>query len=177
MNVQDLITEALAMGAGGVITVFAGYYLFGKDIRAYLKIKEDKDSGLDGKKELLHLRLQAHERVILFVERINPSNLFLRLYQQGMVVEELQVLALNELRTEYQHNISQQLYIGTQAWQVVRKLKDDTVAMINNAAKSLDKEASAAVLSKVILSYMGEMEQNPYELSQELLKKDIHHLF
>lgn len=174
MNLQDLMTQAIALAIGGVVTVSAGYYLLKNDIRTYLDLKA---MGAKDKEGLLSLRLQAHERLILFVERINPSNLFLRLHQQGLTAKELQSHILTEIRTEYQHNVSQQLYIGAETWQMVRKLKDDTLMMINNAKQSLPEEASSVDLSKLVLQHLTGISENPYDLTQLLIKKDIHQLF
>ena len=123
------------------------------------------------------LRLQAHERLIVFIDRINPSNLLLRLHQPNISVAALQTMALNEINAEYQHNIAQQLYVNTLSWQVVRKLKEDTAAMVNNAVQGLPQTAEGIDLSKKILQHMSEIEENPFELAIGLLKKEIHGLF
>ena len=116
--------------------------------------------------------------MIIFIDRINPSNLLIRLHQQGIGADALQMLIISEIRTEYQHNIAQQLYIGPVTWNVIRKLKDDTIAMVNNAVKNLPEEQTTGVdLSKKILNHMSAIEENPYELTMELVKKDIQKLF
>lgn len=177
MDIQKFITEAGVLVVGGVATVSAGYYLVKDDIRTYFRLKfsdqnKEKENGT-----LLSLRLQAHERLIVFIERINPSNLFIRVHQQGISLAELQVIVLNEIRSEYQHNITQQLYISTATWDVLKKLKDDTIAMVNNGVKSLPADASGVDLSRKVLQHMAGIENNPYDLTLDLIKKDIHQLF
>lgn len=126
----------------------------------------------------LHLRLQAYERVILFVERINPENMFIRLHVSGMSAEDMQRVILTEIRAEYQHNITQQLYVSNGSWILLRKLKDDTIGMVNSALKSLPQQSSGMDLSKAILNYLGEQEaDNPYELALAVIKRDIQQLF
>ncbi|PTS99462.1 hypothetical protein DBR11_12340 [Pedobacter sp. HMWF019] len=176
MNIQDFVAATFGLSIAGVVTVSAGYYLLKQDIHQYLKLKSS-ESGGTAQAELLTLRLQAHERLILFVDRINPASLFLRLHQQGMSAALLHALILEEVRTEYQHNVTQQLYIGTATWQAVRKLKEDTLIMINHARHNLPDEALAAELYKMVLQHLGGMEHNPYDLSQELITKEIHLLF
>ncbi len=176
MDLDRFLTEAGALVIGGVATVSAGYYLIRGDIQTYLRLKfsdqkKEKDS------PLLSLRLQAHERLIVFIERINPSNLFIRVHQQGISLAELRATILNEIRAEYQHNITQQLYISTETWNVVKKLKEDTIAMVNNGAKSLPDEATGVDLSRKVLQHMAGIENNPYDLTLDLIKKDIHQLF
>lgn len=176
MDLQKFLTEAGVLVVGGVATVSAGYYLIRDDIRTYFRLKfSDQKKGKES--PLLSLRLQAHERLIVFIERINPSNLFIRVHQQGISLAELQATVLNEIRSEYQHNITQQLYISTATWDVVKKLKEDTIAMVNNGVKSLPADATGVDLSRKVLQHMAGIENNPYDLTLDLIKKDIHQLF
>jgi hypothetical protein len=131
----------------------------------------------DERNTLLQLRLQAHERLIVFIDRLNPANLFLRLHQPGITAQELQGLILNEVRSEYQHNVSQQLYLSAANWIVLSKLKEDTLAMINNAVAALPAQAAGVDLSRKVLEHVAVMSENPYDLTISLLKKDIHQLF
>ncbi|EDM35601.1 hypothetical protein PBAL39_03629 [Pedobacter sp. BAL39] len=173
----DLITAGASIAIGGAVTVTLGYYLVRNDIQAFLKLKTPLRQKDDGSDHLLSLRLQAHERLIIFIERINPSNLLLRLHHQGIAVKDLQVLILNEIKAEYQHNVTQQLYVSAEVWNVVRQLKDDTLAMVNNAVEGLPPQATGVDLSRKVLQKMSVIEENPYDLTLDLIKKDIHRLF
>ncbi|MBB6500907.1 hypothetical protein [Pedobacter cryoconitis] len=176
MNVQYFLTLVAVLAAGGMITVIFTWFLTRNDIQQYISLKS-AESRKEQQQHLLPLRLQAHERMIVFVERLNPSNLFIRLHQPGMTAKELQSLVLNEIRSEYQHNVTQQLYVSTSAWNVVRKLKEDTIAMLNNAVAGLPAGASGVELSRKVLEHMASVNDNPYDLTLELIQKDIHQLF
>jgi hypothetical protein len=176
MDIEKFLTDAAILVIGGVATVSAGYYLIKDDIRNYFRLKF-ADRGKEETAQLLSLRLQAHERLIVFIERINPLNLFIRLHQQGIALSTLQATVLNEIRSEYQHNITQQLYISSATWDVVRKLKDDTIAMVNNGVNGLPENATGVDLSRKVLQHMAGIENSPYDLTLDLIKKDIHKLF
>ncbi|MBB5441348.1 hypothetical protein HDC92_005056 [Pedobacter sp. AK017] len=176
MDLQKFLTDAAVLIIGGVATVSAGYYLIRDDIRNYFRLKFAAQKKEENP-QLLSLRLQAHERLIVFIERINPSNLFIRLHQQGISVQELQATILNEIRAEYQHNVTQQLYISSATWNVVKQLKDDTIAMVNNGVENLSPDATGVDLSRKILQHMTGIENNPYDLTLDLIKNDIHLLF
>jgi hypothetical protein len=154
----------------GIIILSFAYYLFRREFDRYLGVKFNQQTGND---QLMPLKLQAHERIIVFVERINPSNILIRLHQQGISVADLQSLVINEINSEYQHNITQQLYINDETWNVVRKLKEDTIAMIGNAAQGLPSDATGVDLSKKVLTHMATMQENPYDLTLILIKKGI----
>lgn len=176
MNAQQIITDVVILFAGIFLSLLAIYYVLKNDIQQFFNLKSielEKES----RAHILPLRLQAHERLIIFVDRINPANLLVRLHQQGIGIATLQAGILNEVRSEFQHNITQQLYIGSVTWNVVRKLKDDTIAMINNAVQGLPADANGIELSKAILQHMASIDENPYDLTIELVKKDIQKLF
>jgi hypothetical protein len=176
MNITYFFTQVAIFALGGIITVAAAYLLLKNDIQNYFRFKTlaaNKDNSVS----LFPLRLQAYERLIIFTERINPANLLVRLHQQGIGVKELQTIIINDVKTEYQHNITQQLYVDTVSWNVVRKLKDDTIAMINNVVQGLPENATGIDISKKVLQHMSGIEENPYDLTIDHLKKDIHKLF
>jgi hypothetical protein len=126
----------------------------------------------------LPLRLQAYERSVLFIERINPSNLFIRLQSPGMTAIQLHQLVLSDIRSEYQHNISQQIYVSDVSWTVVKRIKDETIGIVSSALNSLPAEASAMDLSKSVLTHLANLEsENPYDVALSLIKRDIQNLF
>lgn len=176
MDLSKFLLNTATLAVGGTIIVVVAYYMVRNDIMNYLSSKKGAVVPED-KSNLLQLRLQAHERMIIFVDRINPSNLLLRLHQQGIEVGVLQLMAVNEIKTEFQHNITQQLYLEAATWKVVLQLKDDTIAMINNGVKNLAADASGVELSKKVLHHMSGIDENPYELTIGLIKQDIHKLF
>lgn len=176
MNIQHLLTEIAILSCGGIITCAVAYTIVKKDLMNYLQSsKSDENSQI--KIHLLSLRLQAHERLVVFMDRMNPANLFLRLHQPGISLANLHDAILNEIKSEYQHNVAQQLYIKSDTWDVVTKLKDDTIAMINNTVRSMSEDSQGIDLSRKVLLHMANMEENPYELTLDLIKKDIHQLF
>lgn len=176
MNIPYFLTLVAILAIGGSITVAFAWYLIRNEVQKYFQLKSF-EARKEERSHLLPLRLQAHERMIVFIERINPANLFVRLHQQGISARELQGIILNEIRTEYQHNVTQQLYVNPVSWNVLRKLKEDTIAMLNNAVAGLPAEASGIDLSRKVLEHMASISENPYDLSLELIQKDIHQLF
>jgi hypothetical protein len=90
---------------------------------------------------------------------------------------DLYSIISEEIRNEYQHNITQQIYVSSRAWGVVKHVKDDTLAIIHNAVKSLPQDATGLDLSKVILGRLSELDTNPYDVGTTLLRADIEQLF
>lgn len=188
MNITYLVIPFLFQIISVVSIVVISWYFIRLDILKYFKAASTGNTKgtetaagnetLTGdRNSLLTLRLQAHERLIVFTDRLNPANLFLRLHQPGISAKELQSLILNEIRLEYQHNVTQQLYVSSENWRIMSKLKEDTLAMINNAVAGLPADASGVDLSRIVLEHMAGIKENPYDLTLELIKRDIHQLF
>jgi hypothetical protein len=127
--------------------------------------------------QTLPLRLQAYERVVLFIERINPSNLLIRLNNPDYSAAELYMLIVAELRNEYQHNVTQQIYVSSNTWAIVKRLKDETLSVVNNAIKSLPETATGLELSRTILTQVSQSENNPYDIGLSLIRKELEELF
>jgi hypothetical protein len=125
----------------------------------------------------LPLRLQAYERMCLFLERITPNNLLLRLVPSAMSALELQQILLFDIREEYNHNVAQQLYISSNAWEQITNAMNETVAVINQAATEVPGEAPPADLAKKIFSHVIEKEVQPATHALKVLKEEIRMLF
>ena len=104
--------------------------------------------------------------------------MLIRLHTPGMSAREMQTLVISEIRLEYQHNISQQIYISDSAWKTVRQVKEETISMINNTVNVLPENTSSVDLSRAILSHLANLEnENPYELALQIVKSDMQSLF
>jgi len=168
----DIVKYTIA----GLGVVWIAFYL----IKPYLD-KSEKIQLLEFKKSIanqtLPLRLQAYERIILFMERINPENMLVRLNAGNYTAAELHSIIISEIREEYQHNITQQIYVTSRAWGITKRVKEDTLNIVGNAIKSLPEGASGLDLGKTILMQLSQLENNPYELGGELIRKDLEDLF
>jgi len=124
-------------------------------------------------KELTPLRLQAYERLVLLVERINPANMLPRIHEPELSAADFAHILINEIRSEYQHNLTQQLYVSDAAWEVTRQLKENTVALIRNALSGLPPDAKARELGTAILAHLATLAHNPYELAVKTIKNEL----
>ena len=103
--------------------------------------------------ELVKLKLQALERFTLYAERSSLKNLVSRTPANGITVVELQLNLLEALRSEYEYNVTQQIYIDPKLWQAIGNLKDQNTYIINQIAAMLPSDAPGIELSKRILEY------------------------
>ena len=112
----------------------------------------------DAKFNPIQLQLQAYERLILLTERIALPNLINRMNQPGIAGKDMQMMLTHTIRQEFDHNITQQLYVSNEAWEAVRNLKEQNIHIINQGASYLSPEVSGTELNKQLLEMIV---QNP----------------
>ena len=123
------------------------------------------------------LRLQAYERLVLFLERISLNNLVLRVHKPGMSAKLLQADLIRTIQQEFDHNLTQQVYISSSGWDTVKKAKDESVKIINLAGAQMEASATAADLGQKIFEIMMKFEHAPTQIAIQILKKEIRQLF
>lgn len=114
----------------------------------------------------VQLIVQAYERLALLADRISLKNLVTRMHSTILTAAELQAGLIETVRSEYEHNVTQQIYINSEVWKAVTNLKEQNIFIINQLANALPQEANAIDLSKLILEYCT---NNNAELSQLVL--------
>jgi len=119
------------------------------------------------------LRLQAYERIVLLLERISPPSLVMRVFNSTMTMIELQAALVQAVRDEFEHNLSQQVYISSQAWDYVKSAKEEVVKTINVAASGLDEKATATELSQAIFAESLRTNKPAISKALEFVKKEI----
>jgi hypothetical protein len=130
------------------------------------------------KRETIGLRLQAFERLALFLERISPGNLIPRVRRSGMMARELQFELISHIRQEYEHNLSQQIYVSSELWDTINYSKNDLIKVINLISTSLPEDADSMELAKGILDYYIKSAQGlPTEKALDLLKLEVRKLY
>lgn len=138
-----------------------------------IRIQLEADRKREQDKKLFALTLQAYERVSLFMERINPVNIIPRLLQPGQTAVKLESLIVNSIREEYEHNMSQQLYISDTAWKLVKSAKEDIIKLVGTAATKVDKNATGSDLAKEILTSGYDNEIKNLDAALAGLKKEL----
>ena len=126
---------------------------------------------------VLPLRLQAAERLVLFLERIRPNNLVMRLNNNALSVAEYHQVLLHEIREELNHNLVQQVYVSNQAWNLTRKAQEDVIGAVNLAAQSVSPDAVAYELSRALLELIVSRNQDPVEQAITFVKDEIRSTF
>ncbi|HYF66595.1 MAG TPA: hypothetical protein VD884_00605 [Ohtaekwangia sp.] len=158
------------------VVLYAAYLLVRSFIQKEIEMKKLEIRGRSIE-TVLPSRLQAYERMTLFLERISPQNLLIRLSGPGMTVREFHQLLLSEIRTEYNHNASQQVYMSQEVWDLIINAKEDLIVSINDASGETNPEASSLDLSKKIFEKAVNKTVDPIAHAIAELKKEIQRTF
>ncbi|MBO4281616.1 MAG: hypothetical protein J5873_00275 [Bacteroidales bacterium] len=136
---------------------------------------------LERKKEsmpvVVPIRLQAYERVALLLERIRPESLLLRELPGDRNVAQYHTWLLTSIRNEFEHNLSQQVYISSALWEAVKNAREETVKLIHLAAGQLDDNQPGSQLASRILEMTVSVRNEPTDAALALLHQEIKEMY
>lgn len=173
MDLLAQIIIALLPAAAVVIVVYVMLKKSGEKEIATLSLQLKKER----QQFFLEPRVEAYQRIVLLLERINPHNLVMRLHNPKSSAVAFQSELLQNIRNEYDHNVAQQIFISPQGWEMVKKSKEETIKIINIAAKQMDEKATATDLSSKIFELVAELEELPTDITIQQLKQELQRLF
>ncbi len=162
--------ELLAYTLPALITGIIAYYFF----NAHLKNEEGRRRYLLQKelqKEALPLRLQAYERMALFLERINPAKLLIRIAPFSDDKNAYENFLIQQIEQEFEHNLTQQIYLSEDCWTVITTAKNSIIQNIRKATMS-EKVDTSHKLREVILSDLLD-KQSPSYIAVSYLKTEV----
>ncbi|MFK2821084.1 hypothetical protein U0L90_13230 [Flavobacteriaceae sp. LMIT009] len=166
----DKIFEVFLYAVPALITGMIAYYFF----KEHTKNEDGRRRFLlhkDLQVNSLPLRLQAYERMVLFLERISPSKLLVRVNPTGSDENAYESLLVATIEQEFEHNLSQQIYISEECWNIIVAAKNATIQLIRKAGL-LEKTGTADKLREVILTEMME-KRAPSDAAISFIKDEV----
>jgi len=129
-------------------------------------------------KDALPIRLQAFERLTIFLERISPTNLLQRVNKTGMTALDLQKSLIANIRLEFEHNLSQQIYVSAETWIMIVQVKEELVGIINRVALEVPETATGKDLSRAVLEYFISTDSvMPTQKALDTLKTEVKKIY
>jgi len=175
-SMTETMQEILKYTLPSLLVFIAVYFV----MRSYLSnLAERKRLQVhrENSKSLMPIQLQAYERLALLLERISPNNLLVRENKGGMSVSQLQYELISAVRSEFDHNISQQIYVTPKTWNTVLTVKDEVIKVINLVSASLPNDATGKDLAKAILQfYINSSKPFPNQVGIDILKLEVRKL-
>jgi len=164
--------EILKIVLPALIVFITAYFLF-RDMLENDKRRREFEFRVLHAKEMTPVRLQAYERLTLFLERISPESMMIRHSPQDLTAGQYHQILLTTIRQEFEHNLSQQIYVSTILWETIRGAKEKLVTIINRSAEEVDPKGAGYELSKKIFSNYQDEDPSPVALALSNLKKEV----
>lgn len=173
---MEFFLEILKLTIPAVIVGATAYML----LKALLDERQRMDRALlrnDAQKITLPLRLSAYERLMLLCDRADIANTMLRVRMPGMKVRELRGVLLMAINQEFEHNVSQQLYVSDTLWQIIRMAKNNTLALVTLTGPDLDPDAPSDVFANALLEALDAQSITPLQTAILAVRTEAGQLF
>lgn len=173
---MEMVYDLLKITIPAALMLYLSYLL----VRSFLQKQLDEIAFTVRQKNqeiVVPIRLQAYERIILLLERISPSNLLSRLGSADYTAEEFQQILIHEIRNEFNHNLSQQVYMSDSAWTYVVTAVEQTISLINSSANGLDDTSKGIDLAKAVLQNGAGEEMDTPKQAIKYIKEEIQDVF
>ncbi len=171
MTALEVLLEILKLTIPGLI-VFVTVYVLLKQLTAQLLVNRQVDQRIDAQKISIPLRFQAYERLSLYCERISIPNLVLRLRHEGMTMNSLKWGMMQAIQQEYEHNVTQQVYVSEALWKILRLAREHMMTILDATAESLDKTATPEEYIQALFEYLDRQESDPLLVALSAIKKE-----
>lgn len=173
---EDSIFEIVKLTLPALLVLAACYTL----VKRFLDDEARKrmvDLRQSNQQIITPLRLQAYERLILLLERISPNNLVVRVTRPGIDAAVLQSELIKTIKAEYEHNLSQQIYVSSKAWDLVKNAKEEIIKLVNISASQLSSRSTGNELAQKIIELSGQVQKMPTQVAIDFVKKEISQQF
>jgi len=172
-NVTQVLNYVAYLLPAIVVGLVAYYFFKGHTAneegrRRYLIQKE-------AQKSIIPIRLQAYERLTLFLERIDPNKLLLRVKPFSDNLQEYETLLIQNIDNEHEHNLVQQIYITPECWNLINAAKNATIQVIRQASMNEKVDDADKLRAFLLNHFMGEV--TPSHKALLFVKKEVSELF
>ncbi|MFT5724965.1 MAG: hypothetical protein ACI9JN_002088 [Bacteroidia bacterium] len=176
MSTLDFFLEMMHFMLPAVVVFLVTYFILKKMLddnfrRQELEIKAARST------EMTPIKLQAYERFTLLLERIRLDNIVMRLAEPTHNATEFKSILTQSIDKEFNHNISQQIYVSDQAWQMIKLSKEESLQVIETSFQTMNKDSMATDLGKSILTALSKSKNNVAVSAISFLKKEIDLVF
>jgi hypothetical protein len=171
MTAMEVVLDIIKLAIPALIVFFTVYTILGRflDKQYQMKMLEYKEKNQEA---ALPIRLQAYERLCLFMERISIPALLLRLRSPNMDSKALRYALMVSIQKEYEHNVTQQVYVSNKLWEIIKYTKDDTINVVNLVSDTVNGDAPAEEFAQALLKLIDERKIMTYDKALEAIKKE-----
>ena len=123
-------------------------------------------------KEISPIRLRAYERLTLLLERTTPDRMLMEMNLQEMTIPQVQQQLLRTIRLEYDHNLSQQIYVSDEVWDKIIHARDEMGAFVTAMAAGMPEGSSTLDYAQTLITAYSTNGETPNSLALSALKEE-----
>lgn len=172
---MNILLQVVVFTVPTIVVGTVAYLIINKMLKAE-NMRRNHEIHKMNAKTLVPAKLQACERMALFLERVSPESLLMRQNLKNTNALQLQTVLLQQIRQEWEHNLSQQLYISSDTWIVLKNAKESIIQLINTCAAEAQMNFTTMDFAKLILETYHTVQSSPIDVAMSMLKKEISNL-
>ncbi len=170
---MSIFEQVLAFSVPSAIIGAVVYLILNKMMKAESERRNFELQKITAK-SITPAKLQAYERMVIFLERIAPDSILTRVNNiNELTALQLQKSILQQVKQEWEHNISQQLYIRQDTWIMLSNAKESLIQLTNTCAAEVTLDSTALEYAKHIIQTFNKVEKTPASIAMNMLKRDI----
>ncbi len=169
-KILEILTYTLPSIVTGLVALyFFKYHMSNEEKRRIFLLRKDKQN------QALPIRLQAYERLALFLERISPEKLLIRIKPSGSGATNYMNKLIQSIEQEYEHNLAQQIYVSDNCWNAVVTSKNALGQLIRTATANTEVDTVEQLREKILKEIISN--DNPTKVALSLLKNEVKKIF
>lgn len=162
---SDYLPYAVAVIIALPFLVFAKQF-----VNSFIRLKKQEINFLATQSNS-EIKLQALERMTLFLERLKPANLVTK-FDKNLQPHEFVFLTEKNINEEFDYNSSQQLYISRSSWQDIVTSKNNIIQLLRKTYEELNDNLGLDDFKTIFL--MGYLNSEDYIADTiENLRKEL----
>jgi len=167
----DFFLELLKITVPALVVFATAYYLVKKHLDSAIVMRqmELKQSAVQA---TTPMKMQAYERLAMFCERSEIPSLLSRFYDPEQECKALLFMMVGSIKQEYEHNVSQQVYVSDNLWKIIKLARNQNIAMLESIGSKVGLDASASELYEAIQAHLQENPENPLAMAQTAIRQE-----
>lgn len=176
ISTMTFLLEILKLSIPALIVAVSSYYLIREMLDKQLQLQAQKIQQ-ERQSAVTPLRMQAYERLSILVERMAISGIILRNTNDAMQANTMKIALFMAIQQEFEHNISQQVYVSEKLWQIITATRDDLFEFISLVSEKVPKDAPSKVFTDAIMAYYQQRDYDPVATAQMAIRREAASMF
>lgn len=173
---MTVFLEIIKITIPALVVALTSFFIIREMMRKQLQMQEQRIRQ-ERQSSVTPLRMQAYERLSLLIERLSLPGLLMRTASDGMHANTLKIALMMTVQQEFEHNISQQIYVSEKLWEIIKATRDDLIQFLDLVSDKLPKDATAKSYRDALMGYHQQRDYDPVATAQMAIRKEATSLF